>query len=114
MLEVEPPYIIHRHWDRADLSGSVSWETHDPDPPMNGPPLAQTSYPPNRILTPRGRAMAPPKKSKKGEGFHSAAGLIRYFDAEEETAVKIDPKIVVGMCIAAGVIVEILRWKYTY
>ena len=26
--------------------------------------------------------MAPPKKGKKGEGFHSAAGLIRYFDAE--------------------------------
>ena len=36
------------------------------------------------------------KKSKKGEGFHSAAGLIRYFDAEEETAIKIDPRLVLG------------------
>ena len=58
--------------------------------------------------------MAPPKKNKKGEGFHSAAGLIRYFDAEEETAVKIDPKIVVGMCIFAGVVIEFLAYKYPY
>ena len=28
-------------------------------------------------------------KEKKGEGFHSAAGLIRYFDAEEKTRLKI-------------------------
>ncbi len=50
--------------------------------------------------------MAPPKKGKKGEGFHSAAGLIRYFDAEEETAVKIDPRY---MLIAVAVIVITLE-----
>lgn len=44
-------------------------------------------------------------KGKKGEGFHSAAGLIRYFDAEEKTALKIDPKAVIGLCIATAVIV---------
>ncbi|MGA1847777.1 MAG: preprotein translocase subunit Sec61beta [Thermoplasmatota archaeon] len=54
--------------------------------------------------------MAPPKKGKKGEGFHSAAGLIRYFDAEEETALKIDPRIVVGAGIASVIIIEILKW----
>jgi preprotein translocase subunit Sec61beta len=54
--------------------------------------------------------MAPPKKGKKGEGFHSAAGLIRYFDAEEETAIKIDPKVVVGLIIATIVIVELARY----
>jgi preprotein translocase subunit Sec61beta len=54
--------------------------------------------------------MAPPKKGKKGEGFHSAAGLIRYFDAEEETAIKIDPKVVVGLIIATIVIVELARF----
>jgi preprotein translocase subunit Sec61beta len=52
--------------------------------------------------------MAPPKKGKKGEGFHAAAGLIRYFDAEEETALKIDPRIVVGVGLAAAVIIYIL------
>ena len=56
--------------------------------------------------------MAPPKKGKKGEGFHSAAGLIRYFDAEEETAIKIDPRAVVGLIIAAIAIVEIARYLF--
>ena len=44
-------------------------------------------------------------KDKKGEGFHSAAGLIRYFDAEEKTAVKINPKVVIAMCIITIVVV---------
>jgi preprotein translocase subunit Sec61beta len=56
--------------------------------------------------------MAPPKKGKKGEGFHSAAGLIRYFDAEEETAIKIDPKAIIGLIIATIVIVELARFFY--
>lgn len=55
--------------------------------------------------------MAPPKKGKKGEGFHSAAGLIRYFDAEEETALKIDPRFVVAAGILAIIILEILKWQ---
>ena len=55
--------------------------------------------------------MAPPKKGKKGEGFHSAAGLIRYFDAEEETALKIDPRIVVAAGIIAVIVLEFLKWQ---
>ncbi len=42
---------------------------------------------------------------KKGEGFHSAAGLIRYFDAEEKTSLKINPKLVIALCIATAVVV---------
>ena len=57
--------------------------------------------------------MAPPKKGKKGEGFHSAAGLIRYFDAEEETAFKIDPKAVIGMIIASIVIIEMAKYLFS-
>lgn len=53
--------------------------------------------------------MAPPRKGKKGEGFHSAAGLIRYFDAEEETAIKIDPRVVIGMAIGSAVLIEIAK-----
>ena len=34
------------------------------------------------------------KGKKKGEGFHSGAGLIRYFDAEDESAIKVDPRLV--------------------
>ena len=54
--------------------------------------------------------MAPPKKGKKGEGFHSAAGLIRYFDAEEESAIKIDPRIVIGMCLTAVIVLELMHY----
>jgi len=53
--------------------------------------------------------MAPPKKGKKGEGFHSAAGLIRYFDAEEETAIKIDPRLVLVVTAVIIVTLEILN-----
>ena len=51
--------------------------------------------------------MPPPKKGKKAEGFHSAAGLIRYFDAEEESALKISPYMVMAFCIILTVVVGI-------
>ena len=48
-------------------------------------------------------------KEKKGEGFHSAAGLIRYFDAEEKTSLKIPPWLVIAMSIATIIIVTIVH-----
>ena len=51
-------------------------------------------------------------KQKKGEGFHSAAGLIRYFDAEEKTALKINPKLVIVMCIATIVFITVVKFLY--
>lgn len=53
-------------------------------------------------------------EGKKGDGFQSAAGLIRYFDAEDDKALKINPYLVVGLCISTVVIVEILKWKYIF
>jgi preprotein translocase subunit Sec61beta len=49
---------------------------------------------------------------QKGEGFHSAAGLIRYFDAEEKTSLRIPPWFVVAMCVATIVIVSIVHVLY--
>jgi len=46
-------------------------------------------------------------KQKKGEGFHSAAGLIRYFDAEEKSSLRIPPWLVVVMCVTTMVIVTV-------
>jgi preprotein translocase subunit Sec61beta len=43
---------------------------------------------------------------KKGEGFQSAAGLIRYFDSEDEKALKINPWIVIALIIAIVVLIE--------
>jgi preprotein translocase subunit Sec61beta len=53
-------------------------------------------------------------KDKKGEGFHSAAGLIRYFDAEDEKAPKINPWMVFGLAIGVIVVVEVLKWRYAF
>ena len=44
---------------------------------------------------------------KKGEGFHSAAGLIRYFDEEDEKSLKIPPWVVVGMCVGSTIVVTV-------
>ena len=48
----------------------------------------------------------------KNRGFHSAAGLIQYYDMEETRSIKIDPYIIIAMGIGAAVIVEILNWKF--
>jgi preprotein translocase subunit Sec61beta len=48
-------------------------------------------------------------KEKKGEGFHSAAGLIRYFDAEEKTSLKIPPWLVIAMSIGTIVVVVVVH-----
>lgn len=42
---------------------------------------------------------------KKGEGFQAAAGLIRYFDAEDDLAIKVPPQLVLVMCVITTVIV---------
>lgn len=48
-------------------------------------------------------------KEKKGEGFHSAAGLIRYFDAEEKTAFKVDPWIVILLTALLAVGITVVK-----
>ena len=48
-------------------------------------------------------------KQKKGEGFHSAAELIRYFDAEEKTSLRIPPWFVISMCISTIVVVTAIH-----
>lgn len=47
----------------------------------------------------------------KRSGFHSAAGLIQYYDMEETRALKIDPMIVVILGIGIAILVEVLNWK---
>jgi len=49
---------------------------------------------------------------KKNEGFHSAAGLIRYFDSEDDKALKVNPWLVVGLCVATFAIVIVLGFIY--
>ena len=48
-------------------------------------------------------------KQKKSEGFHSAAGLIRYFDAEEKTSLRIPPWFVITLCIVTILVVTAIN-----
>jgi preprotein translocase subunit Sec61beta len=50
-----------------------------------------------------------PKDSKSKSGFQSAAGLIRYFDSEDEKAFKINPLLVLGFAIF---VVELLKYVF--
>lgn len=45
------------------------------------------------------------KKQSKEGGFQSAAGLIRYFESEEDR-IKINPWFVVGLIIITIIVVE--------
>lgn len=49
-------------------------------------------------------------KKNEGGGFQQSAGLIRYFEAEEESAVQVDPRIVLGAGVAFSVIVLGLQY----
>jgi preprotein translocase subunit Sec61beta len=44
------------------------------------------------------------KKKSDNSGLMSSAGLMRYFEADD-TAIKLDPKMVIGGCIASGIVV---------
>lgn len=47
-------------------------------------------------------------KQEKGAGFQQAAGLIRYFDAEEETAIKFNPYGVLIVSFLLSVVVLVI------
>jgi preprotein translocase subunit Sec61beta len=42
-------------------------------------------------------------------GLMSSAGLVRYFDAEDQNAIRLDPKTVVAFGGFFGLIVQLLR-----
>ncbi|MCL5437906.1 MAG: preprotein translocase subunit Sec61beta [Candidatus Thermoplasmatota archaeon] len=46
---------------------------------------------------------------KKGEGFQSGAGLIRYFEEEEIKGPALDPKLVVYIAISLAIAVELIK-----
>ncbi|SEO52801.1 Preprotein translocase subunit Sec61beta [Halogranum amylolyticum] len=42
-------------------------------------------------------------------GLMSSAGLVRYFDAEDRNAIRVDPKTVVAFGILFGVGIQVLN-----
>ncbi len=41
-------------------------------------------------------------------GLMSSAGLVRYFDAEDRNAIRINPKTVMAFCLLFGVFIQLL------
>lgn len=48
----------------------------------------------------------------KDSGFHSAAGLIRYFDQEDEKALKVNPWLVLAMAVALAALVLVATYSW--
>jgi preprotein translocase subunit Sec61beta len=48
------------------------------------------------------------KKQSKEGGFQSAAGLVRYFESEEDK-IKINPWFVVGLIVITIIVIEAAR-----
>ena len=46
-------------------------------------------------------------KDNKSGGFQSAAGLIRYFDNEDEKALKLSPYLVIALCVVTIAVVVV-------
>jgi preprotein translocase subunit Sec61beta len=53
-----------------------------------------------------------PKQDRREGGFHSAAGLIRYFDSEDEKAMKVPPWLVVIMAVASAAAVLLASYLW--
>lgn len=52
-------------------------------------------------------------RDRKGEGgFQSAAGLIRYFDSEADTGLKLPPWLVIGFALASAAIVLAINYVW--
>ena len=47
--------------------------------------------------------------SNDGGGLMSSAGLVRYFDAEDRNAIRIDPRTVVAFGVAFGILILVLN-----
>lgn len=45
---------------------------------------------------------------EKSSGFSSSAGLMRYFDTEDDRGIRISPKLVIGAAIAFTVLICLL------
>ncbi|MDR2846701.1 MAG: preprotein translocase subunit Sec61beta [Candidatus Methanoplasma sp.] len=45
---------------------------------------------------------------KENSSFASSAGLMRYFDTEDDRGIKVSPKVVIGVAIAFTIFIIVL------
>jgi len=49
-------------------------------------------------------------KGQNTGGLMSSAGLVRYFDSEDNKAIRIDPKTIIVFGLLLGVVVQVLSF----
>jgi len=49
-------------------------------------------------------------KGQNTGGLMSSAGLVRYFDSEDNKAIRIDPKTIIVFGVLLGVLVQLLTF----
>ena len=49
-------------------------------------------------------------KGQNTGGLMSSAGLVRYFDSEDNKAIRIDPKTIIVFGVLLGVVVQLLTF----
>ncbi|MFC7214358.1 preprotein translocase subunit Sec61beta [Saliphagus sp. GCM10025308] len=49
-------------------------------------------------------------KGQNTGGLMSSAGLVRYFDSEDDRGIRIDPKTVIAFGVLLGVLVQLLTF----
>ncbi|MFB6108022.1 MAG: preprotein translocase subunit Sec61beta [Haloplanus sp.] len=42
-------------------------------------------------------------------GLMSSAGLVRYFDAEDRNAIRVDPRTIVAFGVLFGILIQVLN-----
>ena len=48
-------------------------------------------------------------KGQNNAGLMSSAGLVRYFDAEDRNAIRMDPRTIVAFGVLFGIFIKILN-----
>lgn len=48
---------------------------------------------------------------EEGGGFQEAAGLVRYFDEEEDSALHMDPRAVLAACFLIAITTMLFNWQ---
>jgi len=51
-------------------------------------------------------------KKQGGGGFQSAAGLMRYFDEEEEKSPKLDHRGIIIAVFITIIVIELAKWQW--
>lgn len=91
--------------DARDVGGGPG----DPPPSSQEPGGLSPGLPRKRLVP---DALLRRSMADEGGGFQESAGLIRYFEEEEETVIHIDPRIVLGTGLVAAVAVEALHYWF--